>query len=290
MPFFIFIAGASGSGKSTLAHNLQDALIEAGQSVAVLSMDDYYKPRPSHITSPEGIKEYQAKTNFDTPAQFELTLFYQHLSCLNQSKTIEKPIYSFVAGSTQLDKTETFEPRDFIIIDNIFALHDFNHAPINQENSLKIFVESDRYFNYLDRRLVRDPAERGFTREAVLLHEKRFVGPGFFNFIVPSKRHADVIITNNYNPIASKGETKEMSNEHFIKEANRLSQEVIVKREALIKKQSFLNVLWHTITHPIYQISMTIFNDWILSDKTQTKLAPASSYICLWSRPEARQM
>ncbi len=46
-PFLLGINGAQGTGKSTLARFLQAALQEAGQSTAVLSLDDFYLGKSS---------------------------------------------------------------------------------------------------------------------------------------------------------------------------------------------------------------------------------------------------
>lgn len=256
MPFFIFIAGASGSGKSELAKHIKEELVSQNKSVGLLSMDDYYKPRPSNIVSEDAIKQYQQNTNFDTPSQFDFDLLHQHLNRLDSQLPIEKPVYSFKEGSTRLDYTETFEAADFIIIENIFALVNFGINPINKDNAYTIFIESENYDSYLARRLVRDPIERFFSTEHVLMHEQRFVRNGFFNFILPSRKHAEKIIKNEFLHHLSEDEANK-SKEILENHGKDIAKEVLSKIETKNKMAStisnYLSLVYEVMVMPISQ-------------------------------------
>ena len=69
----IGIAGGTGSGKTTLMKNL---IQRYGDSVCVLSHDNYYR-RLDHLTYEE-----RCKINYDEPAALETDLMAHHLDLL----------------------------------------------------------------------------------------------------------------------------------------------------------------------------------------------------------------
>ena len=58
---------------------------------------------------------------------------------------------------------------------------------------LKIFVDADADVR-LARRIRRDVAERGRDVDGVLRAYETFVKPAFDEFVLPTKRHADVVV------------------------------------------------------------------------------------------------
>lgn len=81
-------------------------------------------------------------------------------------------------------------PSDVIILEGILVLHD---PRVRDLMNMKIFVDTDSDVR-LARRIQRDTVERGRNIENVLDQYTKFVKPSFDEFILPSKKHADVII------------------------------------------------------------------------------------------------
>jgi uridine kinase len=67
---------------------------------------------------------------------------------------------------------------------------------------IKVFVDTDADIRFI-RRLERDIAERGRTRESVVAQYVQTVRPMHLEFVEPSKRYADVIVPEGgYNTVA----------------------------------------------------------------------------------------
>ncbi|KAE8695660.1 Uridine kinase-like protein 3 [Hibiscus syriacus] len=81
-------------------------------------------------------------------------------------------------------------PADVIILEGILFLHD---SQARNLMNMKIFVDIDSDVR-LARRIQRDPVERGRNISNVLDQYSRFVKPSFEEFILPSKKFADIII------------------------------------------------------------------------------------------------
>jgi uridine kinase len=58
---------------------------------------------------------------------------------------------------------------------------------------IKVFVDTDADIRFI-RRMERDIAERGRTRESVVVQYKQTVRPMHLEFVEPSKRYAHVIV------------------------------------------------------------------------------------------------
>ena len=81
-------------------------------------------------------------------------------------------------------------PSRILILEGILILHD---PQLRQLMDLKIFVDVSLDV-CLTRRLRRDIQERGRSLESVLSQYEKTVRPMFFEFIDPSKDHADLIV------------------------------------------------------------------------------------------------
>jgi len=67
---------------------------------------------------------------------------------------------------------------------------------------LKLYVDTPDDIRFI-RRLQRDIAERGRTADSVINQYLEVVRPGFFNFILPTMKYADLIIPEGgHNEIA----------------------------------------------------------------------------------------
>ncbi len=152
-PFLIGIAGLSGSGKTALARKLAAAT----GGCEVIALDAYYHPQ-SHLSL-----EARAKLNYDRPDALDWSLLTKHLAALTRGEPIEQPLYLF-ERHTRAEATRRVEPQPILIVEGILALH---NAGVRQMLDLCVFVAT-RDSECLRRRLERDIAERGRTRESVL--------------------------------------------------------------------------------------------------------------------------
>lgn len=181
LPVVIGIAGGSGSGKTTV---LERIIEEFGpDSIAVLDHDAYYRDL-SHLSPEE-----RAQFNFDHPDALETDLMREHLDCLIEGETVEKPVYDFTTH-TRRDETEGVEPRPVIIIEGILVLA----KPLLKERmDIKIYVDAADDIRLM-RRIRRDMQERGRSIEGILQQYERTVRPMHLEFVEPSRREADIII------------------------------------------------------------------------------------------------
>ena len=99
------------------------------------------------------------------------------------------PHYDFVTSSRLPDVT-TLEGPQVILLEGLFTLYD---ASLRDLLDLKIFVDADSDTR-LARRLRRDIAERGRDAARVLDQYETTVKPSFDNYILPTKRFADIVI------------------------------------------------------------------------------------------------
>ena len=186
----IGVAGGSGSGKSTLVKKLQEAF--AGDDVATLCHDYYYKAHP------ELTYEERTKLNYDHPQAFDTDMMVEHVKALRSNVPIEHPVYSFVDHNRTSD-TVAVKPSKVIIIDGILI---FENKELRELMDIKVFVDTDADLR-LARRILRDVRERGRSMESVISQYTTTVKPMHEEFVEPSKKYADVIIPEGgFNSVA----------------------------------------------------------------------------------------
>lgn len=176
----IGIAGPSGSGKSTLTHALQAAL---GDAVAVVAEDAYYRDL-SHIPMAE-----RRQVNYDHPDSLDHDLLAQHLAALKRGQPVQMPVYDF-ASHTRDDATATLQPAPVLLVEGILLLA---HAPLRRELDIKLYLDADSD-TCLTRRIERDIRERGRDEQDVRRQYRETVEPMRQQFVLPSRRHADLLI------------------------------------------------------------------------------------------------
>ena len=186
----IGIAGGTGCGKTTVVNQIIDEL-NAGE-VGVISQDSYYNDL-SHMSLDD-----RRKTNFDHPQSIDFDLLEKHLKQLQQGKSIEQPVYSFLECN-RTGKTIRTAPSKVMIVEGILIL---TNAKIRAMMDIKIYVHADSD-ERLIRRLKRDVNERGWNLDETLEKYKNNIKPMHEQFIEPTKEYADIIIPNNtYNTVA----------------------------------------------------------------------------------------
>jgi uridine kinase len=178
-PLILGIAGCSGSGKTTLAREL------TGQLSATLLPLDFYYNCLSHLPSEE-----RALQNFDHPGSLEHTLLAQHIEDLAAGNPIKRPIYDFTTHTRVRDCTETIVPARILIVEGILALH---YPELRALYDFSIYVNAPNQI-CLNRRIYRDMRERGRTEESVRAQFEATAKPMADLYVIPSARHASVIV------------------------------------------------------------------------------------------------
>tara|TARA_R110002020_G_scaffold427838_3_gene637253 strand:+ start:743 stop:1375 length:633 start_codon:yes stop_codon:yes gene_type:complete len=182
----IAIAGASASGKSLFASTVYQELVAelGGHGIAILAEDAYYRDQ-SHMSF-----EQRQLTNYDHPAAFEHELLVQHLGQLRRGEPVEMPQYSYKTH-TRLQDTIKINPGKVIMVEGILLLHD---PKLRQLFDISVFMDTPLDVCLL-RRMTRDVEERGRTIQSVAEQYQETVRPAFFEFILPSKQFADLVVT-----------------------------------------------------------------------------------------------
>ena len=175
------IAGGTGSGKTTVAREIVARV--GSDRVAYLDHDAYYHDL-GHLAY-----EDRRQVNFDHPAAFDTALLCEHVRRLQSGFDVPKPVYSY-KESLRLAETVTVRPADLIVIEGILALE---NDELRDLMDVRIFVDTDDDVRLM-RRLRRDILDRGRTLEHVLGQYEATVRPMHMAFVVPSRRHADVVI------------------------------------------------------------------------------------------------
>ena len=175
------IAGGTGSGKTTVARAIIDRI--GAENVAYLEHDSYYHDL-RHLPL-----EARREVNFDHPDAFDTALLVEHVKALRAGQDVETPIYSYV-DSIRLDETRTVQAKPLVVVEGILVLE---NTALRELMDIKIFVDTDDDIRLM-RRLRRDTRERGRTLEHILGQYEATVRPMHLAFVMPSKRHADVII------------------------------------------------------------------------------------------------
>ena len=99
------------------------------------------------------------------------------------------PLYDFVTH-TRSDEIEVINPKPVVIVEGILI---FAESRVLDLLDCRVFVDTPDDVRLM-RRLRRDITERGRTFERTLEQYELTIRPMHFEFVEPSKRHADVII------------------------------------------------------------------------------------------------
>lgn len=180
-PVIIGIAGGSGSGKTTVQRRVMERF---APDIAVLDHDSYYRDL-GHLPPEE-----RALINFDHPDSLETELLVRHVDSLLKGFSIEKPTYNFTQH-TRRDEVVHITPKPVIIIEGILI---FAEPALRKRMNIKVFVDTDDDIRLI-RRIRRDLRERGRSIDSILDQYERTVQPMYMEFVEPSKRFADLIIT-----------------------------------------------------------------------------------------------
>ncbi len=154
-PIIIGVAGGTGSGKTTVSQAILERV--GRELITYIQHDSYYKDL-SHLPPQE-----RARVNYDHPQALENELLVEHLRQLQAGWLVEVPIYDFTTH-TRKGETRRAEPRSVILVEGILIFAD---KALRDLMDIKIFVDTDPDIRFI-RRLQRDIAERGRTRDIII--------------------------------------------------------------------------------------------------------------------------
>ncbi|XP_042458580.1 uridine kinase-like protein 1, chloroplastic [Zingiber officinale] len=181
-PFFIGVCGGTASGKTTVCDRIIQQLHD--QRVVLVNQDSFY----CGLTAEESkhVQDY----NFDHPDAFDTEQLLECMKKLKSGYSVNVPIYDFKKHQRCPENFRKVNASDVIILEGILVFHD---SRVRDLMNMKIFVDTDPDIR-LARRIKRDTIERGRDVNSVLEQYGKFVKPSFDDFILPSKKYADVII------------------------------------------------------------------------------------------------
>ncbi|CAJ1971225.1 unnamed protein product [Sphenostylis stenocarpa] len=152
--------------------------------VVLVNQDSFCRGlRPEEL---EHVHEY----NLDHPEAFDTEQLLECMGKLISGQGMHVPIYDFKKHQRSSDSFRQVNASDVIILEGILVFHD---QRVRDLMNMKIFVDTDADVR-LARRIRRDTVERGRDINSVLEQYAKFVKPAFDDFVLPSKKYADVII------------------------------------------------------------------------------------------------
>jgi uridine kinase len=129
------------------------------------------------------------QANFDHPDAIDSDLLVNHIKRLKSGDPVEMPIYDMVTH-TRKEETEQIKPKPVVIVEGILI---FAEPRLLDLLDFRVYVDTPDDIRLM-RRMKRDINERGRTVERTLEQYERTIRPMHFEFVEPSKRHADIII------------------------------------------------------------------------------------------------
>ncbi|XP_010252854.1 PREDICTED: uridine kinase-like protein 3 [Nelumbo nucifera] len=180
-PFVIGVAGGAASGKTSVCDMIIEQLHD--QRVVLVNQDSFYH----NLTEEEleRVHEY----NFDHPDAFDTEKLLCTMDKLKHGQAVDIPNYDFKSYKNNV-LPRRVNPSDVIILEGILLFHD---PRVRDLMNMKIFVDTDADVR-LARRIRRDTVEKGRDIGSVLDQYSKFVKPAFDDFILPTKKYADIII------------------------------------------------------------------------------------------------
>ncbi|XP_020089370.1 uridine kinase-like protein 4 isoform X2 [Ananas comosus] len=180
-PFVIGVGGGAASGKSTVCEMIIEQLHD--QRVVLVNQESFYHSLSEEESS--RVHEY----NFDHPDAFDTEKLLSCMENLKHGRPADIPNYD-LKTHRNVSPARKVNPSDVIILEGILVFHD---SHVRELMNMKIFVDTDADIR-LARRICRDTVEKGRDVRTVLDQYSKFVKPAFDDFILPTKKYADIII------------------------------------------------------------------------------------------------
>src|SRR4051812_1957936 len=183
----IAIVGGSGAGKGWMVERLRRVL---GEHATHLQLDDFYRDR-SHLPMSR-----RARINFDVPRAIDWAAAERVLRDCRAGQLTRIPSYDFATHRRITERERTnWAPRAFVLVDGLWLLR---RPAMRHLFDLKIFLDTPTELR-CTRRLARDVAERGYTRDAVEYQLRSAVVPMHDRYVEPQKKWADLILTQPFD-------------------------------------------------------------------------------------------
>lgn len=189
-PIVIGVAGGSGSGKTTLVASVARAL--GPRAVTVIHHDSYYRDRGGY---PPRERE---KLNYDHPDSLDSRLLASHLKKLRAGAPVTVPVYDFKTHLRRANGRRV-APGKAIILEGMLI---YAEKELRDLIDIKFFIDADDDIRFI-RRMGRDMRSRGRGMMSVVSQYLGTVRPMHADFVVPSRRHADVILPWGATPAAA---------------------------------------------------------------------------------------
>jgi predicted adenylyl cyclase CyaB len=182
------VAGGSSSGKTS---RVAAKLVEdfSPDFAEIRSLDNYYYGVPFM----DEMARKGTPITWDDPRAVELSLARLHLLMAKKAQAVDEPVYDFKTGLRT--GTVRKDPKRVIILEGLYTLYE-NLADIAD---VKIFVDIGLHGRMM-RRLLRDVERVGKSPGEILKYFADVVEPSHEKFIEVTKKNADLIIMNEYNP------------------------------------------------------------------------------------------
>ena len=176
----VALVGGSGAGKSWLAGEIQKAV---GDGVDRLSQDDFYLDR-SHLAPAR-----REHVNYDHPRAIDWARLEKALNECRAGRVFRVPRYDF-ATHTRLPRSERRRPKPVTIVEGLWLLR---RPSLRRLFDLRIFLDCPVRLR-LVRRIARDAAERGRSRDSVQRQFWKTVAPMHDRHVAPQAGFADVVL------------------------------------------------------------------------------------------------
>ena len=176
----VAIAGGSGAGKTRLARQLEAAL---DPDTTVLALDDFYR---DFSQLPVAARE---RVNFDDPEALDWNLVSKVLKRCRAGLSVRIPRYDFVTH-TRRSEGRRIIPRGVVIVEGLWALL---KPEVRALFDFRIFLECPARVR-LERRVVRDVAERGRDAGSARRQFRERVAPMHNRFVEPQAHWADLVL------------------------------------------------------------------------------------------------
>ncbi|MBQ4584276.1 MAG: nucleoside kinase [Bacilli bacterium] len=196
----VLIAGPSSAGKTTTTKRLSAYLRVKGLNPISISVDDYFVDREK---TP---KDENGNYDFECLMAIDVERFNRDLMDLLNGKSVDLPVYDFVAGThTNSGKVVSLAEDGIILIEGLHALNDDLTPHISNLLKYKIYlspfiplnIDKHNYISTLDlrllRRIIRDNRTRGLDVSGTIKIWQS-VRNGEERYIFPYIHQADTII------------------------------------------------------------------------------------------------
>lgn len=253
----VAIAGPSGSGKTTTAHILQEKLKSLGETVEVVSLDDFYLPADKLPILPDG------STDIESVNSLDISLIKECFDEIIKDGKTSLPLYDFkTKTSTHFAKPLDIGLKGIVIVEGLHAMNPLISDLVPRKNIYKIYISVNRSVDdqngvqllssrqiRLVRRVLRDDKFRGATATETL-HLWNNVIDGERKYLYCFKDTADIqlvtfhpyelgVYREKFGKMRSTVNKNAPCYDYFIKTANALERFAAID-SSLVPKNSLI--------------------------------------------------